>query len=153
MEGFVTAQPDAVASIAQSVTDLRRRQRRSTLAGQRSTAEVHAAEVADVVAADTDTIPTVGDIARELTLDPSHASRRVSSAIGAGLLERVSLQHDGRLSGLRLTADGRRVVAEVQQRRRRLVERATGTWTLAERTQLARLLRRFVDALEQTQPD
>lgn len=141
----MTAQPDAVASIAQSVTDLRRRQRRSTLAGQRSTAEVHAAEVADVVAADTDTIPTVGDIARELTLDPSQASRRVSAAIEAGLLERVSLQHDGRLSGLQLTADGWRVVGEVQERRQQLVERATSTWTVKDRTELARLLTRFVD--------
>lgn len=144
---MTAAEPDHVQAVADSLLTLRRRQRRSHLAGNIQLDQVHIAEVADVVASHDDPV-TVGDVARELTIDPSQASRRVASAVDASIVVRVPVQHDGRLSGLQLTEKGRKLAADVQQRRRAAVEGPMQSWTATDRLQLATLLSRLVDALD-----
>lgn len=143
----MAAEADAVQLVADSLLTLRRRQRRSHLAGLIDLDQVHIAEVADVVASHDQPV-TVGDVARELTIDPSQASRRVASAVDAGIVVRVPVQHDGRLSGLQLTKKGRAVVGEIQQRRRAAVEGPMQSWTATDQRRLASLLSRLVDGLD-----
>jgi DNA-binding MarR family transcriptional regulator len=77
----------AVASIERSLLQLRRRQRRLTLAGSRPTTEIWAVEVADAIDSTGDQV-AVGDISVALGIDPSQASRRVAAAVEAGLVRR-----------------------------------------------------------------
>lgn len=137
---------DSANSIARSLASLRRRQQRSALAGTTPIEQIYASEVADVVQDRTE-LTTVGDIARELTLDPSQASRRVRSAVEFGLVTRISVQHDGRLSGLQLTVDGNNLLGRIQERRGELIQEATKSWTSADQARLAHLLDRLVHDL------
>ncbi len=144
----MTPETDPSASIAQSLAALRARAKRSALAGPVPIDQIRAAEVADAVRS-SPTTPSVGDIARALTLDPSQASRRVKAAIDAGLIVRTSLQHDGRVSGLQLTRKGQRTVEKMQRNREDLVGRAISTWPAEDRAQLALLLHRFLADTDQ----
>ena len=134
-------------SIARSLAHLRRRQRRSALAGSRPISDIYTAEVVDAVANATD-IPLVGDIARALTLDPSQASRRVKASVDAGLVVRTSVQGDGRMSGLRLSPAGTRLAEDLDRTRGDLIATATQSWTASDRRHLADLLERLVDDLD-----
>ncbi|WP_423980049.1 MarR family winged helix-turn-helix transcriptional regulator [Ilumatobacter sp.] len=144
------AKPDSVQLVADALLTLRRRQRRGHLAGSAPLDQIHIAEIADVVASHDQPV-TVGDVARELMIDPSQASRRVASSVDASIVVRVPVQHDGRLSGLRLTRKGRSLVGDVQQRRRIAVEEPMQSWTQTDRQQLATLLTRLVNDLEPDQ--
>lgn len=150
----LTEESDPADSIARSLLALRRQQRRGALAGATPVDHIYAAEVVDVVASRS-AVTTVKDIARHLSIDASQASRRVRAAVEAGLADRIAVQHDGRLSGLQLTQQGRRLVNDVQTRRKGLIEQALETWDHADRRRLANLLNRFVhdlDANLQTRP-
>ncbi len=147
----MTVSSDPVQLIADSLLVLRRRQRRSHLAGDLDLSHIQIAEVADVVSSHSEPV-TVGDVARELTINPSQASRRVASSVDAGVLARVPIQRDGRLSGLRLTKKGRRIVGDIQQRRRGALAEPLQSWTTADQRHLATLLSRLVKDLEHPEP-
>lgn len=51
------------------------------------------------------------------------------------------------LSGTELTPEGHRVVQAVNQGRRRLLDEALAGWSARDRAALARLTRRFSDAM------
>ncbi|WP_338774739.1 MarR family transcriptional regulator [Nocardia vulneris] len=87
-------------------------------------------------------------LAAALGVDQPRASRLVAQAVSLGLLERTADQRDGRRSVLRLTADGDRAIAAAEAGRRSAMAAAMADWTAAERAEFARLLSRFVDALE-----
>jgi hypothetical protein len=77
-------------------------------------------------------------------------------AITAGLLRRKADQQDGRRSPLQLTTAGRAYLKQVHHYRRTQFARAMSGWTDLERQTFARLLTRFVAALDQPgtgQPD
>lgn len=151
----MTGESNPADSIARSLLALRRRQRRATLAGATPVDHIYSAEVVDIVASRSE-VTTVKDIARHLSIDPSQASRRVRAAVDAGLADRIPVQHDGRLSGLQLTQRGKRLVNDIQTRRKDLIEEVLQTWEPADQRQLANLLNRFVhdlDANQQTRSD
>ena len=77
--------------------------------------------VVDAVEEGTDAsgVVTVGMVGERLGIDPSRASRVVSSAIQAGYVERVASQADGRRVGLRLTDAGRALAESAHRVRRR----------------------------------
>ncbi|WP_330229524.1 MarR family winged helix-turn-helix transcriptional regulator [Nocardia sp. NBC_00508] len=91
---------------------------------------------------------TVGELAPTLGIDQPRASRLVAQAVSSGLLERVADQRDGRRAVLRLTSAGQDAVAAARTGRRKAMAAAMAGWTAAERADFARLLERFVDALD-----
>jgi DNA-binding MarR family transcriptional regulator len=88
---------------------------------------------------------TVGMVGERLGIDPSRASRVVTSAIQAGYVERVASQADGRRVGLRLTDAGRALAESAHRVRQRTFAEAMEGWTDTERRDFARLLTRFVE--------
>ncbi|WP_433575739.1 MarR family winged helix-turn-helix transcriptional regulator [Nocardia brasiliensis] len=138
-------QDEITAAVAAAMVRIRRRQTRGAL-GRDSPIPVAVFRALDAVAAGTD--PTVTTLAAALGVDQPRASRLVAQAVSLGLLERTADQRDGRRSVLRLTADGDRAIAVADAGRRSAMAAAMGDWTAAERAEFARLLSRFVDALE-----
>lgn len=141
-----------VADIESAVVALRRSRQRRALArlaerrGERT--GPHAGlpdtvfELLDAVAAAA-TAPTVTEAAAVLGVDQPRASRLAAQAVHAGLLRRESDQYDGRRSLLVLTAEGRDVLAGIEDFRRRIVAEATAAWSPEDRATLARLITRF----------
>ncbi|AFU04018.1 MarR family winged helix-turn-helix transcriptional regulator [Nocardia brasiliensis] len=138
-------QDEVTAAVAAAMVRIRRRQTRGAL-GRDSPIPVAVFRALDAVAADP--CPTVTTLAAALGVDQPRASRLVAQAVSLGLLERTADQRDGRRSVLRLTTDGDRAIAVADAGRRSAMAAAMADWTAAERAEFARLLRRFVDALE-----
>ncbi|WP_225726428.1 MULTISPECIES: MarR family winged helix-turn-helix transcriptional regulator [unclassified Nocardia] len=137
---------DAItAAVERAMVRIRRRQTRGALAA-RSPVPVAVFGVLDAVAAAEEA--TVGTLAPALGVDQPRASRLVAQAVSENLLERVADRHDGRRSVLRLTADGRALVDAARAGRRRAMAAAMSDWTDRERAEFARLLARFVDAMD-----
>ncbi len=80
--------------------------------------------------------------------DASTMSRRVSHLCDAGLLERTPDPQDGRAHLLSLSADGRRAMAEERARRVHLITESLGEWTQQDKGDLARMISRLNDSLE-----
>lgn len=97
---------------------------------------------------------TEGTRLRELAVvrgfDASTMSRRVSHLCETGLLERTPDPQDGRAQLLSLSAAGRHALAEERGRRVRLITESLGEWTPDDKSELARLLSRLNDSLENT---
>lgn len=91
---------------------------------------------------------TVGDVAEQLGIDPSAASRTVSELISQGFLERLASQRDGRRTVLRLTPTGVALRDRYRRQHRQAFEHITRDWPAEERLQFARLLRRYVDSAD-----
>jgi DNA-binding MarR family transcriptional regulator len=91
-----------------------------------------------------DGVVTVGMVGERLGIDPSRASRVVTSALQAGYVERVASQADGRRVGLRLTDAGRALAEAAHRVRQKTFAKAMDGWTDGERREFARLLTRFV---------
>lgn len=89
---------------------------------------------------------TVGDVAGQLQVDPSVASRMVSDCISSGHLLRTASQGDGRRTVLQLTAEGVALRGDFAKQQREAFERITREWPESERLQFARLLLKYVDA-------
>jgi DNA-binding MarR family transcriptional regulator len=143
-------------AVEAAMVRIRRRQTRGALAGE-SPVPIAVFRVLDAVA--TTDAATVGTLAPALGVDQPRASRLVAQAVSSGLLERLADQHDGRRAVLRLTPDGHDLVAAARDGRRTAMATAMSDWTDHERTEFARLLVRFVDALDnpasrsRTKPD
>ncbi|PXX63851.1 DNA-binding MarR family transcriptional regulator [Nocardia tenerifensis] len=128
---------------------IRRRQTRGALAGD-SPISLPLHRLLDAVAATES--PTVTTLAPALGIDQPRASRLVAQAVSHGLLERVADQHDGRRAVLRLTPTAHQALTQARTARRTAMATAMSTWTSTERTQFARLLTRFVDAMDTPDP-
>ena len=138
---------DAItAAVESAMVRIRRRQSRGALSGE-SRIPVAVFGVLDAVS--TTDAATVGTLALALGVDQPRASRLVAQAVSLGLLKRVADQHDGRRAVLHLTADGRKAVSTARTGRRNAMADAMGDWTDTERADFARLLQRFVDAMDQ----
>ncbi|WP_328403751.1 MarR family winged helix-turn-helix transcriptional regulator [Nocardia sp. NBC_00403] len=134
-----------IAAVEAAMVRIRRRQTRGALA-QKSPVPVAVFRVLDAVAESESA--TVGTLAPALGVDQPRASRLVAQSVSSGLLERVADQHDGRRGVLRLTPGGASLVAAARDGRRAAMATAMADWTADERTEFARLLGRFVDALD-----
>jgi DNA-binding MarR family transcriptional regulator len=87
----------------------------------------------------------VGDVARQLGLDQSGASRMVATATASGYLERTRGTTDARRRALRLTPDGETLLAAAQEWQRQTFHELTADWDPDDRAQFARYLRRLAD--------
>jgi DNA-binding MarR family transcriptional regulator len=91
---------------------------------------------------------TVGGVAERLGVDPSVASRMVSDCISAGYLVRAASQRDGRQTVLHLSPDGVDMLAGFRQHQRAAFEYITRDWPEHEQLEFARLLLKYVDAID-----
>ncbi|WP_158239842.1 MarR family winged helix-turn-helix transcriptional regulator [Phycicoccus duodecadis] len=87
------------------------------------------------------------DLADAAGLDPSTTSRRVSSLVERGFLERRADPHDGRAHRIGLTDTGSGVLAGARARRVELVGVALDDWAESDRAALADLLGRLETSL------
>ncbi|MFC9968056.1 MarR family winged helix-turn-helix transcriptional regulator [Nocardia ignorata] len=133
-----------VEHIERAMIGIRRRQTRRALSPDTPTGQVF--DVLDVIEAHQD--PTVSTVAAALAVDQPRASKLVAAAVADGSVRRVADQTDGRRSLLELTDRGTDILAAAHRRRQSAFDRAMSGWTPTERTVFARLLTRFVDALD-----
>jgi len=124
--------------------EIRRRQTRRALGKSGETGR-QSFDVLDVIEAEPE--PTVSAIAAALAVDQPRASKLVAAAVAEGLVLRVADQTDGRRSVLVLTDHGSEVLARAHEHRRAAFDTAMTGWTPRERTEFARLLVRFVQAM------
>ena len=88
------------------------------------------------------------DLACSEGVDPSTLSRRITSLVERGLVERTPDPQDGRAHVLSVTDHGRATLEAVREQR---IERITGAlaeWDDADKAEFARLLGRLSDSLE-----
>lgn len=88
------------------------------------------------------------DLAAAEGLDPSTMSRRIASLAERGLVQRAPDPADRRAQVLALTETGHRAVTDERARRVQVVTDALADWSDQDRGELARLLGRLADSLE-----
>lgn len=95
--------------------------RRKQLAGLNVEGGIASIRVLRVVERTNDPDPTIGDVAAQMGVEPSTASRLVDAAVRRGHLTRTMCDEDRRRTRLQLTGDGRRLLAKSSKRRRELL--------------------------------
>ena len=91
---------------------------------------------------------TMKHLAERLRIDPSSATRAVQRLVADGLAERYAGDDDKRIVMVRISKDGRSRHAAVASRRSHVMALILSEFTLEERSDLAGLLERFVQALD-----
>lgn len=91
---------------------------------------------------------TMGEIAERLRIDPSTATRAVQRLIKDGLAERTTDETDARVVTVTPTERGRKIHADVSQRRREVLLGIMERFPAEEREVLADTLEKFVAALD-----
>ncbi|CAJ1581409.1 MarR family winged helix-turn-helix transcriptional regulator [[Mycobacterium] wendilense] len=91
---------------------------------------------------------SISDVADDLAVEHSTASRTVSSVVAAGLLTKTPAADDQRRSLLVLTDVGRKTLAQVTARRRDMVTAVVADWPDGEVDTLVTLLDRLADDFE-----
>jgi DNA-binding MarR family transcriptional regulator len=92
---------------------------------------------------------TLGDVARQCSMDPAAAGRQVKALEDDGFVER-SPGEDARVTNVRLTAKGRRIYERIVAVRNAHMNDVLAGWSSTDRAQLARLVDRLVDDLKAT---
>lgn len=85
----------------------------------------------------------VGEVARQLGLDHSGASRMVTAAVDAGYLRRRRAETDARRSALELTPSGRDLLAASHDWQRARFIELTADWSARDRDRFAAYLDRL----------
>jgi DNA-binding MarR family transcriptional regulator len=75
------------------------------------------------------------------------ASRSLARLERLGLIRRAEAPHDRRIKTATVTPEGHRVVEAINQGRRRVLDEVFAGWSARDRTELARLTRRFADGM------
>lgn len=91
----------------------------------------------------------VGEIAHALGTDPSTVSRKVTALVEAGLVERRPDPADGRAHLLAATEAGTRHCADGRRKRVQMIAAVLAPWPDDSRRQLATLLGRFADDMQE----
>jgi DNA-binding MarR family transcriptional regulator len=91
---------------------------------------------------------SLGDVARLCSMDPAAAGRQVKNLEDEGLLERRVGVDDGRVTVVRLTADGRRVYRRIVTFRNGFMAEVLDGWPVRDRAELVRLVGRLVDDIK-----
>ena len=90
---------------------------------------------------------SLGDIARECSMDPAAAGRQVNALEDDGLVARGATTGDGRVTVVRLTSAGRHVYRRIRDVRTAYMGEVLADWSARDRATLARLVDRLVDDL------
>ena len=86
---------------------------------------------------------TVGDVAQQLGLDHSGASRLVGAAVGAGYLDRRRGASDARRSAVALSPAGKALLDVSRRWQRAKFLELTAAWSASDRTRFAGYLERL----------
>ena len=84
---------------------------------------------------------TMSALARHLAVSPPTVSKSVDMLVRRGWLERWVDKHDRRLTMVRLTAEGRRVLTHIKKRTQSHVQQSLSGLTAPEREQLVAVTR------------
>lgn len=106
-----------------------------------------------IAAASPDGEATINDIATEIGLDQSGASRLVSQAMAAGYVARERSAQDGRARICRLTPAGRQLLQDAHRWQDETFAQLTATWEDHEREQFAGYLARVLGDLEKSESE
>ncbi|WP_435590769.1 MarR family winged helix-turn-helix transcriptional regulator [Nocardia sp. bgisy118] len=87
----------------------------------------------------------VTDVAEQLGLDHSGASRMVRDAVAAGYLARSDSTHDRRRVVVQLTDNGHELLTASHDWQRRCFDQLTAAWNEHDRRQFASYLQRLAD--------
>lgn len=90
----------------------------------------------------------VGALAEQVGRDQSTVSRQVAKLVQLGLVRRRPGKADQRSREATITAEGRKLIQAITAARRRLLDRLLGDWPAADVQTLARLNRRFAEAMK-----
>ncbi len=90
----------------------------------------------------------LSDLAALRGFDTSTMSRRVTHLCDDGLIDRHPDPQDGRAHLLSINSEGRRALTSERARRVQLITRSLGDWAPEDKGDLARLLCRLNDSLE-----
>ena len=93
---------------------------------------------------------SVSEIADAVGVDQPRASRLVQQAAQMGLVRREADAEDARRTRVALTDNGLTIVRGFRGERRSAVDSALGSFTDAERAELARLLTKLADSWPQS---
>lgn len=91
-------------------------------------------------------------LAAACELDGSTVSRHTRQLEGNGLVSRTPDPQDGRAQLVAITPAGRRLVGEIQERRRQLIAGRLHTWSRDDLQTLTTLMTRLADEIE-SNPD
>ena len=86
---------------------------------------------------------TINDIANELGIDQSGASRLVSQAIAAGYIQRTRAERDGRARQCRLTPEGEELLAAAWKWQEDVFNRLTVGWSEEEKRTFVEMMGRI----------
>lgn len=89
---------------------------------------------------------TVNQVADELGIDQSGASRLLSQAVERGYLRKVTSPTDGRQRRLRLTPGGARMIESAHQWQETVFAELTADWSADDVRDFHRYLQRLLDA-------
>jgi DNA-binding MarR family transcriptional regulator len=95
--------------------------------------------------------PSLGEIARECSMDPAATSRQVKTLEDDGLVERRATSDDGRVTVVGITRAGRDVYRRIVEVRTAYMREVLGGWPPRDRATLVRLVDRLVDDLKSVQ--
>jgi DNA-binding MarR family transcriptional regulator len=90
---------------------------------------------------------SLGELARQCSMDPAAAGRQVRVLETDGFVTRATGE-DARVTVVRLTPSGRRVYERIVDIRTRQMSEALSSWPSTDRHDLARLVDRLVDDLK-----
>jgi len=93
---------------------------------------------------------TLGEVARECSMDAAAASRQVRALEDDGLVERRATPDDGRVTVVRITRAGHNVYARIVAVRTTYMGEVLAGWSAADVATLNRLVNRLVGDLEGT---
>jgi DNA-binding MarR family transcriptional regulator len=140
-----------IESIRRALVGLRRIFQRKDLVGlwesafgRHSMMDYAELKLLDAVRVASDGGATVGEISRLLGVDPSRASRQVTSAVARGLLARRAAPDDGRKVVLEVTDKGARLQQRGSELTRARIELAVRRWPASRRARFAKELSLFV---------
>lgn len=93
--------------------------------------------------------PSIRDVATDLEIEQSTASRAVNAVVDRDLVMRTADADDARRARLTLTPDGREALSRATGNRLEVMAAITDDWSAADLRAFARLLERFVERYEQ----
>lgn len=94
---------------------------------------------------------SIGEVAEDLGIEHSTASRAVTQVVRTGFLVKSSSPRDQRRTSLEVTEIGRQALRDMTMRRRAMVAEVIADWSDADLTSLTTLLARLADDFESEQ--
>nr|WP_228508086.1 MarR family transcriptional regulator [Herbiconiux sp. VKM Ac-1786] len=95
---------------------------------------------------------TQSEITRALGVEPPTAAKALARMEAAGFLERTRSSADARVMLVTLTEKGRALETPVRAAWATLEERTVGSFSEADRTEFARLIRQAITGVERSHP-